>query len=166
MSRKTVAGAGLALLGLAVVLVLFSFWRENWAANQAPGRVEQWLAGWLLSGSRDVADRPNPLPATAANLAEGREIYEQQCAFCHGLDGRGAGQHGVQFYPPVPSLLPPQNQLSDSQMHYVIQRGIRYTGMPSFANILDSDEIWKVVLWVRRLATPPSPPPPETPATP
>jgi len=136
-------------MALAVLFVLFSFWRENWAANQTPGAVERFLAGLLLSGSRAVEEMPNPVLPTEAALAEGRELYERQCAFCHGADGTGTDRSGVQFYPPVPSLAPLQNELTDSQMHFVIQRGIRYTAMPSFANALTDDQIWKVVLWVR-----------------
>ena len=155
MTKKSVAGIGLALLGLAALFALLSFWRENWGANQAPGAVERFFAEWLLSGSRGgAANLPNPLEPNAANLAEGRDLYGKQCAFCHGEDGSGARQTGVQFYPPVPSLLPPQNDLTDSQMHAVIEQGVRYTAMPSFAKALSTDQIWKVVLWTRQLSRP------------
>ena len=150
MNRKIIAGLGLALMGLVVVFALFSFWKENWAANQSPGPVERFLAEFLLSGSRNVEEMANPVPPTEENFAEGGRLYEAQCAFCHGADGTGTDRTGVQFYPPVPSLAPPQNQLTDAQMHFVIQRGIRYTAMPSFANALSEDQIWKVVLWIRR----------------
>lgn len=152
LGRKAIAGTGLVLLALAVLFALFSFWRENWAANQSPGALERFVAGLLLSGSRSVEEVPNPVAASEPNLAEGRELYGKQCAFCHGKDGTGTDRTGVQFYPPVPSLAPPQNQLTDSQMHFVIQRGIRYTAMPSFANALSDEQIWKVVLWVRKLS--------------
>lgn len=153
MKRKTIAGWGLGLIVLVALFALISFWRENWGANQTPGPVERFLAEWLLSGSRGTAaEVSNPLPATEANLAEGRQLYEKQCAFCHGADGTGTSMTGVQFYPPVPSLLPPQNQLTDGQMFYVMQRGIRYTAMPSFANALRDDQKWKVVLWARNLS--------------
>jgi mono/diheme cytochrome c family protein len=137
-------------MAMAVGFALLSFWRENWAADQSPGPVERFLAGLLLSGSRNVEEKANPVPPTEENLAEGGRLYEAQCAFCHGSDGTGPGQSGVQFYPPVPSLAPPQNQLTDAQMHFVIQRGIRYTAMPSFAKALRDDQIWKVVLWIRQ----------------
>ena len=136
-------------MALIVIFALFSFWRENWAANQSPGAAERFLARLLLRNSRSVVEMPNPVPPTAAALNEGRELYEAQCAFCHGADGTGKNLSGVQFYPPVPSLLPPQNQLTDSQMHFVIQRGIRYTAMPSFSNALSDDQIWKVIMWIR-----------------
>jgi len=150
--KKTIAGVGLALMGIAILFALVSFWRENWGANQTPGAVERFLAGWLLSGSRGQSvETPNPVPSSPENLTEGHDLYLKQCAFCHGEDGTGGGGSGVQFYPPVPSLLMPQNELTDSQMHYVIEQGVRYTGMPSFDKALNEEQIWKVVLWIRTL---------------
>jgi mono/diheme cytochrome c family protein len=144
-----VAAAGLILMAVAVIFALFSFWRENWAANESPGAVERFLAGILLRSSRSVEEIPNPVLLTDAALAEGLDLYKKQCAFCHGPDGSGPDSSSVQFYPPVPSLLPPQNQLTDSQMYFVVERGIRYTAMPSFAKALTADQIWKVILWLR-----------------
>jgi len=86
-----------------------------------------------------------------ANLAEGGEIYERQCAFCHGRDGTGQGPGGAQFYPPVPSLVEANRELSEAQMHAVIRQGVRYTAMPSFSKALSEEQTWKVVAWVRRL---------------
>ncbi|MBI3934027.1 MAG: c-type cytochrome [Acidobacteria bacterium] len=155
MKRKTIAGLALAMLCLVAVFAVFSFWRENWSAKETPGRLEQFFAEMLLRGSRGtVTELPNPVPASEANLLEGRDLYEKQCAFCHGQDGTASGHSGVQFYPPVPSLAPPQNQLTDSQMQSVMERGIRYTAMPSFAKALNEDQRWKVVLWVRQLSRP------------
>jgi mono/diheme cytochrome c family protein len=150
--RKAAAGLGLAAVGLAVVLVLFSFWKENWGANQTPGAVERFFARFLLSSTRRAeAETPNPLPSTEEHLQEGRRLYEQHCAFCHGLDGSGPIESRVQFYPPVPSLQQPENPLTDAQMHFIVRRGIRYTGMPSFEQALTEEETWKIVLWLRRL---------------
>ena len=33
----------------------------------------------------------NPLPRSAANVAAGKKLYEQNCAVCHGAAGRGDG---------------------------------------------------------------------------
>ena len=150
--KKSTAGAGLILVAMVVAFALVSFLRENWSANQSPGAIERFLAGWLLAGSRrSVAEVPNPVPPTESNLNEGRALYEKQCAFCHGEDGRGSPEAGAQFYPPVPSLVDPSQTLTDAEVQAVISQGIRYTGMPSFAKTLNEQERWKVVLWLRHL---------------
>jgi mono/diheme cytochrome c family protein len=152
VKKQTYAGIALALIVVVMVYAIGSFLRENWGADQAPGAVEQFLARWLLSGARQSqADLPNPFPPDGPHLQEGRELYEKHCAFCHGLDGKGPGENGIQFYPPVPSLVGSEMELRDGQMHYIISRGIRYTAMPSFAKVLTPDQIWKVITWVRSL---------------
>lgn len=154
--KKTLAIVVLVLVAFAMVFAVVSFLRENWGADETPGAVEQFLAGWLLGGARDSqADVPNPFPAEGPHLQEGRELYEKHCAFCHGLDGRGPGENGIQFYPPVPSLVGSEMELTDGQMHYIVSRGIRYTAMPSFAKVLTPDQSWKVITWVRNLSRSP-----------
>ena len=63
----------------------------------------------------------------------------------------------MQFYPPVPSLLEEAPEYSDGQLHAIVSRGIRYTAMPSFAKALPPDQVWKIILWVRRLSQPSGP---------
>lgn len=148
--RKT----ALILIAVVFVFALFSFLRENWSAAEKPGVLERFFARIALSGARSGgSDINNPLQPTPENLEEGRRLYEKQCAFCHGNDGSGQGQTGLQFYPPVPSLLKESSEMSDGQIQYVITQGIRYTAMPSFAKQLTPEEIWKITLWVRQLAT-------------
>ena len=130
-----------------------SFLRENWGADETPGAVETFLANVFLRQARQLQDNlQNPFPPAEENLQAGQELYDQQCAFCHGQDGRGQGQTGIQFYPPVPSLADPELEMTDAQIHFVVTKGIRYTAMPSFAKVFTSDDIWKIVLWTRHLS--------------
>jgi mono/diheme cytochrome c family protein len=150
--RKTAAGLGLVVIAIVFIVALFSFWRENWGANQEPGALERFIARLLLSGSRrGNPEEQNPIAPTNENLAEGRDLYNQHCAFCHGEDGRGSGQSGVRFYPPVPSLVDAAQEMTDAQMYNVIRQGVRYTGMPSFGNALTPDQIWKITTWIHYL---------------
>ena len=157
--KKTYSKLALGLVAIAILFALVSFLRENWSANESPGSVETFLAkGVLAWARRGDASTPNPLQPTEENLQDGRRQYEKQCAFCHGLDGKGPEQTGVQFYPRVPSLVKRPDKRTDGQMQSIIAKGIRYTAMPSFEKALSADQIWKTVLWVRHL---PQVPPPE-----
>jgi mono/diheme cytochrome c family protein len=53
-----------------------------------------------VPGFLDVALPPHP-PATAATLARGKELYDVNCAHCHGEKGDGAG-YGAPFLVPPP----------------------------------------------------------------
>jgi mono/diheme cytochrome c family protein len=54
--------------------------------------------------------------------------------------------------PSAPSLDEPDiQQLSDGQMFWIIQNGVRWSGMPAFGMTCKDDEIWKIVSFVRHL---------------
>ncbi len=151
--KKIHSKLALGLVALIFVYAIASFLRENWSASETPGIVETLIAKWALSRARQAeSGAHNPFQPTEENLQEGRQHYEKQCAFCHGLDGKGQSQNaGIQFYPPVPSLVDRESEMTDGQVQSIVNKGIRYTAMPSFAKVLRPEEIWKVVLWVRRL---------------
>jgi mono/diheme cytochrome c family protein len=62
------------------------------------GRAALWLVaaglilgtGWSALSAR-AQELTNPIPATEASVARGRELYGQLCAACHGVQGRGDG---------------------------------------------------------------------------
>jgi mono/diheme cytochrome c family protein len=52
------------------------------------------------------------------------------------------------MYPPPPPLLTGKGVTDDpaGRTHWVIQHGIRMTGMPSFQGTLSEDELWQLAL--------------------
>ena len=95
----------------------------------------------------------NPFTATSDTLRQGRESFWIQCAGCHGIDGSGTTPMGLNLYPRVPDLRAAATQnLSDGEIHYIIENGVQLTGMPAWGNPrVESSEIWKLVLFVRSL---------------
>jgi len=151
--KKIFTKLALALVALVFLFAIVSFLRENWSALDTPGVVETFLAKWALRQAQSAENGvQNPVQPTPENLEEGRRYYEKECAFCHGLDGNGQGQTGLQFYPPVPPLTARANEMTDGQLQATVSKGIRYSAMPAFAKELSAEEIWKVVLWVRKVS--------------
>ena len=95
----------------------------------------------------------NPLPDIPANVEEGKEHFGHHCQFCHGLDGQNTGvPFANQMSPPVADLKSGDIQAyTDGQLHWIVLNGIDPSGMPSWKGILEEDEIWKVVLYMRHL---------------
>lgn len=60
---------------------------------------------------------------------------------------------GKHMYPPAPDMRGPATQnLSDGELFYIIQNGIRLTGMPAWGGSdRDAEESWKLVHFIRRL---------------
>jgi mono/diheme cytochrome c family protein len=119
-----------------------------------PGRVETAFAQEFkrtlsVGGKRDV----NPLPATTENVRAGQRNFSQYCMVCHGLDGQNTGvPFADRMSPPVPPLNSASVQrYSDGQLKWVIDNGIFPSGMPASKGILNDDEIWQIVDYIRHL---------------
>ncbi len=95
----------------------------------------------------------NPVPDTQANVDEGKEHFGHHCQICHGLDGQNTGvPFAQQMSPPVADLKSKDVQdYTDGQLHWIVLNGINPSGMPAWKGILEEDEIWKVVLYMRHL---------------
>ena len=131
----------------------FSLMMAGCKANP-PGKVEHSVMRWTKHTVtvRNKSEQ-NPLPATAENLAAGKEAFSHYCVACHGMDGQNTGvPFAERMSPPVPSLNSPEIQsYTDGQLKWVIDNGIMPSGMPGSKGILSDEEIWSTVLFIRHL---------------
>lgn len=97
----------------------------------------------------------NPLPPSAENIAAGKQLYQAQCAACHGTSGRGDGPTAPQLNPPPSDLSFAVNTqiASDAYLYWTIAEGGTPIGsaMPPFQNTLTADDAWKIILYLRQL---------------
>jgi mono/diheme cytochrome c family protein len=106
-------------------------------------------------------EAPEP-PAVSADLvAKGREVYQQNCASCHGERGDGKGRC-AEFLLPHPrdftsgtfrfkttagGELP-----TDQDLFRTVSLGLHGTGMPPWRYLISEDERWAVVEYVKTFA--------------
>lgn len=127
---------------------------------EAPAERQPDQRAKLLTIPDEYKSMTNPLPASSANLDEGRTRYEQYCPLCHGPDGKGATLLGRNLHPPASDLTSPQVQsYTDGQLYWIISEGIRFSGMPAGRTYSTEQQIWQVVLHLRRLPRPAQAPP-------
>ncbi|HEY3930532.1 MAG TPA: cytochrome c [Candidatus Koribacter sp.] len=95
----------------------------------------------------------NPKPANAVNIKAGRAAFGHYCVVCHGLDGQATGvPFAAKMTPPVPSLASSDVQsYTDGQLQWIIENGIAPSGMPASKGVLNNDEIWMIVVYLRNL---------------
>jgi cytochrome c oxidase cbb3-type subunit 2 len=126
-------------------------------------------ASWIVAvmwigGSAAAADRPAPDPAA------GQAAYEQSCARCHGVTGKGDGVDAKRFYPRPRDLslgvykfrstasgTPP----TDEDLFRAITDGLPGSNMPDWRH-LDEATRWQLVAYLKSLSpvfeqTPPQP---------
>jgi len=139
------------LAGVAVLFVLLAA-MISCRAN-APGRAESALVDELKKTTIGGKDWKNPVPDTPENVKTGQEHFQHHCGICHGLDGHNTGvPFAEKMSPPVADLGEKDVQAyTDGQLKWIIQNGIRFTGMPGWSGVLDDDEMWHVVHYLRHL---------------
>lgn len=129
------SGVVLFLLVFAVALGVFVVVRHGVSARDQPTQAEIFVARRLRHLAIPMAARQmsNPQPATLANLKAGMEHFADHCAICHGNDGSGDTEIGKNLYPKAPDMRTEETQsLSDGELYYIIENGIRFTGMPGW----------------------------------
>jgi mono/diheme cytochrome c family protein len=94
----------------------------------------------------------NPVPADAASLARGAELFNIHCTACHGTDGTGNGPVAafLQNKKPIDLKGAIGLSLSDGAIFMTITNGTP-GGMPPLNENLTVRERWDVVNYVRQL---------------
>lgn len=156
MSRLQKVLIAFVAVGIVIVCAGYFLLRNGLAADNPPGAIETAVARRIvvLSIPASAREQTNPHAKDADTWREGAGNFAQNCAMCHGRDGRGSTDFAQRMYPPVPNLAAPEIQaLSDGALFAVIQHGVRWTGMPAFRSAYTLEQTWQLVSFIRRLPT-------------
>lgn len=146
--------AALATLVAVVIGGVALAFRGGIGARTDPSAAEARVARALRSlvVPAEAKGRTNPLPANDAVLAEGLAHFADHCASCHANDGSGDTELGRRLYPRAPDLRAPTTQeLSDGELFYLIENGVRFTGMPGWGSSGHEAASWGLVHFIRHL---------------
>ncbi len=142
-SRTFRLGLFILLIGLILLAIgMAAFHKKAWAVPP------------------EVKAMKNPLTPSDTNITAAKQIYNDQCANCHGDSGKGDGSDAM-MYDPAPSDLTDaakMKKLTDGEIYYQITEGRK--PMPSYKKKLSEAQRWQLVLLVRSFAGQPAPPPP------
>jgi len=150
---------GIAILGI-VVAVAASLLHDGLSSRAIPSKLETAMARNVrrLAIPANARSAQNPVIASEEDLRVARLHFADHCAACHDNDGSGQTLYGKGLYPRPPDLrLPATQSLTDGELFWIIENGVRFTGMPAFANPEEhgghggSLESWKLVHFIRHL---------------
>lgn len=128
LPREAVNAAGYG----ALIVAFFMF-------TSSPG-------GAIEDGAR------NPIPPSADSVGLGEEVYQANCARCHGDSGRGDGPAGGGLTPPPADLWIHVPQHTDQDLFGIVSEGVAGTGMPGFEQTLTEEQRWNLLNYLRALA--------------
>lgn len=146
----------LLIIPMIVAILGFSWLMSTGlSARDNPGAFETRLARTThrLAIPGSVRKLSNPMQASPELLVEARRHFADHCASCHANDGSGKTEMGQKLNPRVPDMRAAETQnLSDGELYYIIENGVRFTGMPAWGMGGTNDhDTWHLVLFIRHL---------------
>lgn len=155
MSRGNVILLVVVIAIALMVLAAASILHDGLSSRAKPTAMETMLAHQArrLAMPEGARKQQNPLADTAENLRDARLHFADHCAICHSNDGGGDTMIGRNLYPKPPDLRAEETQkLGDGELFWIIENGVRFTGMPAFGGEHGSEEdSWKLVRFIRHL---------------
>jgi mono/diheme cytochrome c family protein len=149
------------LLGFAVAVVVvltvgFCYVRFGFVDPRADLPID-WLESKIAMPALDAAvdrrapEAHNPLQPTDTNLIAGMKIYQTNCSGCHGDIQHSHSAVGDAFYPRTPQFAEDGPDMPENQNFYIIQHGIRLSGMPAWKGALSEQETWQVTTFLSNM---------------
>ena len=159
MIKRAIFVFGILCLVIAASGVLYAAWvvHRGFSTRTAPGLAETEIAETMRDAAIPSRYRSmkNPVTVTPGVLEAGMAHWADHCATCHANNGSGDTMYGKTMYPRPPDMRQKDTQeLSDGELFYIIQNGVRLSGMPAFGAAVDNDlDSWKLVAFIRHLPT-------------
>jgi mono/diheme cytochrome c family protein len=139
-----------------LISVMLAALLQGCTADKQPSHGETNLA----NAAKDVVipleagKKTNPFPETDEVVGQGQRVFLGSCAICHGPDGHGGAPIGRNMDPPAMDLSSAHVQhWSDAELFWIIQNGVRLTGMPAWKSSISADDTWKLAHFIHKLPT-------------
>jgi mono/diheme cytochrome c family protein len=151
---------GLVLGLILAVLVAAGTWLAvaygglyNVAASVPHADAVRWTLDTTVK--RSVARRAGaarvPVSVPEGVMEEGARIYAGACVQCHGGPGTEPDRWSRGMRPEPPHLVEAATEWSPEQVHWIIENGIKMSGMPAFGAEHSPEELVALAVFVREL---------------
>ena len=147
-------GAILLVLVIVISLIVVYSGLTGVAASKPEGTVTAWVLGTTMDHSvRRQAAGISP-DLSSADLAEGAEHYTAMCTMCHGGPGGELPNYiGVGLNPTPPDLREAAGDWKPGEVYWIIEHGIKMTGMPAFGKTHSPEQLTNITAFVVKLPT-------------
>lgn len=145
--------ATLLVLALAGVAFVYSG-----LFNVATAHPDNPLLGWALgttmmravqSRAQGIVPPANFGPANRDLVAEGAQLYDAACRYCHGAPGADGSDAAMGMMPEPPYYDHLGEGWSPAQLFWIVKNGVRMTAMPGWGKTRQDPQIWAIVAFVQ-----------------
>lgn len=153
------AAVALGIVLTAILLFAGGGWlymkygMHGFSARTEPSHMEAMMAEYARDTAMPASAKKlkNPIVSTPVIQHEAMAHYADHCAVCHANNGSGQSLFGRGMYPKPPDLRGETQTMSDGEIFYDIENGIRMSGMPAFGGDGTAEETWKLVSFIHHL---------------
>lgn len=143
---------------MVVALAGFSYIRFGFVDPRADIPVSEFEQGIAMPSLDASVDRRAPeikasVDSSDATLIAGMKIYQADCASCHGDVNHSHGMLADALYPRPPQFVEDTPDMPEYQNFYIIQHGIRLSGMPAWERSLSDLQMWQVTTFLSHMDT-------------
>ena len=96
-----------------------------------------------------MAQRKNPVKVTSESIQQGKNLYQEHCALCHGSDGLGDGPAAQGLKQKPSNLVAMSGMHVDGDVAWKIAEG--RGAMPGWKERLSEEQIWNLVNFIQSL---------------
>jgi cytochrome c553 len=145
----------IAAVVVAPVLALLVAWSGLVSIGARSGHwaITDWFLHWSMQSSVRTASLSTQVPPfdnpEMLKLAAGH--YEAGCAMCHGSPARERSAVVFGMLPVPPDLKPRIPTWTDAELFHIVEKGVRFTGMPAWPAEHREDEVWSMVAFLRKM---------------
>ena len=151
---RFISGFLIALVLLVLVqLAIISTGAYDIAATRDDYNFEQWLLSTTMK--RSVARRADvvtpPKAFTEEQVQQGFRGFKEMCEPCHGAPGKEDSEIRRGLNPRPPDLGESARRWNRAQLFWIVEHGVRMTGMPAFGPTHEDQELWNLVAFIEQL---------------
>ncbi len=152
--RKFILGFAVGVVAILVgMYVYIRFGFADPRADVPVGALEAKIAMPALDAAVDrrAPEMQNPVQANDESLLSGMRIYQVNCASCHGDIKHPQAPLANALYPRAPQFTQDAADMPENQNFYIIQHGIRLSGMPAWKDVLSTSQMWQVTTFLSHM---------------
>jgi mono/diheme cytochrome c family protein len=115
--------------------------------------IVAWVLGNTMEHSVEAHARDVIVPADydRADMRAGRDRYNNMCVPCHGAPGVAPRWLNRGLRPDPPNLMRTAKDWMPAEVFWIIDHGIKMTGMPAMGPSYSEGEVWTLAAFVKSL---------------
>jgi mono/diheme cytochrome c family protein len=144
---------GTLLAAVAVWLTVVYTGAYNVAASDQHADAVRWTLDTTMHRSVERRSGDVELPETFSDelVAEGAGHYAESCVYCHGAPGQDPTDWSRGMRPEPPHLTEAAAEWSAEEIYWIVENGIKMSGMPAFGAHHGPEEIAGLAAFVSQL---------------